>query len=1046
MLARRENIEPCHTNTCQWILDSEKYQSWKRESRGLLWIKGKPGAGKSTLMAFLHGKLESLQNGSQGIQLDFFFTARGTEMQRTPLGMIRSLLNQVFDRDATVRPQIREAYEQRCRQFGYHESQWEWPRLVLEELLASVILASASRQHVTVFVDALDEAGAESAQQVAAYFHRLIDRAETKNAAIRICISCRHYPIVGGAQAVEIHIEQYNQEDIATYINDTLIETEVKDDTSEDIRQTLVKQLIQQANGVFQWARLIIPLTRQRILEGESVDDIYCWLRKVPAGLEDIYQYILNEVIEVRNLEQSFLLFQWVSLAERPLTVREMRYALAGNNAQITRAPKTWEKINGFVESDERMKRKIKALSGGLAEIVSSGASNEIVQVVHQSVNDFLRAKGLAALSDNIGASSPVPERKTIILQCQANLYRSCLVYLALLSIRGNISRDSQGKKGDLIQNNPLLAYATVNLFIHAEKAAYCRVLTLLNEQDILQQVLDRWVQIYQILDRYDPACPPKGTTIIHMAAAANLVDIIERMSLESENSEDLATKDANGNTAFHLAARYGHVIVGRILREKAVDCDLTNGQGKTPLTEAASYGRTDFVEWLLLEGVKLEARVGKGESALQAASLEGHRNVVEILLRAGANVNTPGGEYGNALQAAAYGGNSEIVQILLDAGANINAQGGEFGNALQAAAYGKNSEIVQILLDAGANVNAQGGRYGNALQAAAYRGNSEIVQILLDAGANVNAQGGRYGNALQAAAYRGNSEIVQILLDAGANVNARGGEFGNALQAAAYVENNEIMQILLDAGANINARGGEFGNALQAAAYGKNSEIVQILLDAGANINAQGGEYGNALQAAAYGKNSEIVQILLDAGANVNAQGGEFGNALQAAAYVENNEIVQILLDAGANVNARGGEFGNALQAAAYVENNEIMQILLDAGANINAQGGGFGNVLQAAAYRGNSEIVQILLDAGANANAQGGKYGNALQAAVYMENSEIVQILLDAGANINAQGGEFGNALQAAAYGKNSEIVQILLDAGANVNAQGGEFGNAL
>lgn len=30
---------------------------------------------------------------------------------------------------------------------------------------------------MNVFVDALDEAGAESAQQLATYFHRLIDRA-----------------------------------------------------------------------------------------------------------------------------------------------------------------------------------------------------------------------------------------------------------------------------------------------------------------------------------------------------------------------------------------------------------------------------------------------------------------------------------------------------------------------------------------------------------------------------------------------------------------------------------------------------------------------------------------------------------------------------------------------------------------------------------------------------------------------------------------------------------------------------------------------------
>ncbi|KAJ5346185.1 hypothetical protein N7452_004189 [Penicillium brevicompactum] len=801
MLDRRENVEPCHNNTCQWILDLEKYQSWRSESRGLLWIKGKPGAGKSTLMLFLHGKLKSLQDGNQGIHLDFFFTARGTEMQRTPLGMLRSLLNQIFDHDATSRPQVRETYEQRCRQYGYGEGKWEWTQGVLEELLAGVILASARRQHVTVFVDALDETGTESAQQLAAYFHQLINRAAKRNAAIRVCISCRHYPIIGSAQTMEIHVEQHNQKDIATYIKDILAETDVEGNSSEEKRRIATEQLIQQANGVFQWARLVMPLVRQRIDEGESFDDVCYWLREVPAGLEDVYLYILNDVIEVRNLEQSFLLFQWVCLAERPLTVIEMRYAFAGNNAQITSAPKTWEKIYGFVESDQRMKRRIKALSGGLAEIVLSGASTETVQVVHQSVNDFLRAKGLAALSDTIGASSPVPEREKILIQCQANLYRSCLVYLALFRLREDISSHSRETKEELIQKHPLLAYATTNLFIHAEKAAYSRVLVLPNDQDILQQVISQWVRIYRILEPFSPACPRRKTTVIHMAAAANLVDIIERVSL---NSEDVAREDEGGNTPFHLAARHGHITGGRILRQKAADCGAINKEGRTPLIEAAGFGHTEFVKWLLVEGVKLEATMGEGASALQEASLRGHHDVVERLLGAGAEVNAKGGFYGNALQAAAIGKSSEIVQMLLDAGADVNAQGGKYGNALQAAAHGKSSEIVQMLLDAGADVNAQGGKYGNALQAAAHARSSEIVQMLLNAGADANAQGGQYGNALQAAAYRESSDIARMLLNAGADANAQGGQYGNALQAAAYRESSDIARMLLDAGANV--------------------------------------------------------------------------------------------------------------------------------------------------------------------------------------------------------------------------------------------------
>ncbi|CAI7639135.1 unnamed protein product [Penicillium pancosmium] len=330
MRDRRDNIEPRHINTCQWILKLEKYQSWKSQSRGLLWVKGKPGAGKSTLMAFLHDKLE--QDGGQGIRLDFFFTARGTELQHSPLGMFRSLLSQIFNRDTTLRPKLCEIDEQRSEQFG--GDKWEWPRVVLEKLLTHAILESASRQHVTIFVDALDEAGSESAQQLAAYFHRLIDRAG--KASLHVCISCRHYPIVRSNRAIEVHMEDRNHDDIAAYIRDTLTDTDVGVSFSEDseMDQSLVKQLIQQANGSFQWAHIIIPPTERKILEGESFDEIDRWLQEAPYDLEETYTYILRNVIEARNREQSLLLFQWVCLAEGPLTLTETRYALAVGIAQ----------------------------------------------------------------------------------------------------------------------------------------------------------------------------------------------------------------------------------------------------------------------------------------------------------------------------------------------------------------------------------------------------------------------------------------------------------------------------------------------------------------------------------------------------------------------------------------------------------------------------------------------------------------------------------------------------------------------------------------
>lgn len=223
-----------------------------------------------------------------------------------------------------------------------------------------------------------------------------------------------------------------------------------------------------------------MPLVKRKILEGESFDDIRRWLREIPTGLEDVYTYILSEVIEVANREQSFLLFQWICLAERPLTVKEMRYALTASNATTTPGlSRRLEDINVFIKSDERMKRRIKALSGGLTEVVLDGHSDETVQVVHQSVNDFLRAKGLRLLHCSFAGRKLPMDNDSILFQCQATLYRSCMAYLVTQNLPRNPSRVPEKARKDLKRDFPFLNYATINLFVHAEKAASSRADTI---------------------------------------------------------------------------------------------------------------------------------------------------------------------------------------------------------------------------------------------------------------------------------------------------------------------------------------------------------------------------------------------------------------------------------------------------------------------------------------------------------------------------------------------------------------------------------------
>lgn len=233
----------------------------------------------------------------------------------------RALLYQLYTKVPLIRSAVRKAYEEK-KVYGTSR---EWQRRELEDLFSrAVILASKSRS-ITIFGDALDEAGRVVAAELAAYFHSLNDRFAAEHASTRICISCRHYPILTADASLEICVEDENYDDIAMYVKHELDIGIPKHETmtlTADHGQTLEKSIAERAKGVFQWARLVVPIVIGLYREGESFAYIYNELNDFPEGLDAVYNHILSVVIEPRNRARALHLMQWVCLAVRPLSLR----------------------------------------------------------------------------------------------------------------------------------------------------------------------------------------------------------------------------------------------------------------------------------------------------------------------------------------------------------------------------------------------------------------------------------------------------------------------------------------------------------------------------------------------------------------------------------------------------------------------------------------------------------------------------------------------------------------------------------------------------
>ena len=98
--ARQMTIKNSHAKTCKWLLKNSEYLDWLNatklgEHHGFLWIKGKPGTGKSTLMKF--ALTNARKTMKDRIVISFFFNARGEGLEKSTIGTYQSLLLQLLE-------------------------------------------------------------------------------------------------------------------------------------------------------------------------------------------------------------------------------------------------------------------------------------------------------------------------------------------------------------------------------------------------------------------------------------------------------------------------------------------------------------------------------------------------------------------------------------------------------------------------------------------------------------------------------------------------------------------------------------------------------------------------------------------------------------------------------------------------------------------------------------------------------------------------------------------------------------------------------------
>jgi hypothetical protein len=569
---RHETIKAAHRKTCKWFVEQPDFMAWRdasqrTEHHGFLWITGKPGAGKSTIMKYIFENEKKKRNKSHAT-LSFFFNRRGDAIEWSIAGMYRSLIHQLLHRYTDLQS-ILEDPKYDC---WAEDPEADWDVETLRDLFSDAIGRLGSRS-LTCYIDALDECDQQDIWEMLEHFEDLGEQALESNIDLYICFASRHYPHIDIEHRIKSILEDQpgHKRDLEVYVQSKL--RAEGGEVFEEIRRTILNK----SDGVFMWVVLVVDILNQEFRNGRAFA-VKKRLKELPPGLSDLFRDILER--DKKNMKDLLLCIQWILYAQRPLKCSEFYLAVVAG-LDPTTEDLQWD---DQLYTPEQVRKFILSSSKGLAEITKS--DEPTVQFIHESVRDFL-------ITDN-GIHDLWPEYSTQFENFSHEQLKACChIYISSSSHNGaqtlhsrsdEPSHERRKNRSLIAERFPLLEYATKNIFLHAEKAINFRA-----QNDFLSKFdVHEWGVLRQASTTLREIRESSLPTLLHELAENNLTGLIHT------SLEDHCEIDALGGQyryPLFAALSNGHKsAVAELLRP------LSTFQEAEEVAEGLDYGH-DFTK-----------------------------------------------------------------------------------------------------------------------------------------------------------------------------------------------------------------------------------------------------------------------------------------------------------------------------------------------------------------------------------------------------------------------------------------------------------------
>jgi len=594
-------------------------------------------------------------------------------------------------------------------------------------------------------------------------------------------------------------------------------------------------------------------------------------LRTLPSSLDQTYQKAMTRIgaqIE-DDTDLAYRVLSWLSYANRPMTVEELRHALAveTNDSALD--------LENLPDED--------ILVSVCAGLVTVDQLSRIIRLVHYTAQEFFERSRMERFPDG-----------------QTDIATTCLTYLSFDSFTRPCENDQE--MSSRLLEMPLLTYAARYWGDHVRQGSEVKNLDLILAY--LVQGLRMACSIQALnLPAYHFAGYsqrfPRDVSGFWLAASFGLSETVKTML--SQGSDIVETDSTFGWTALHRASKNGHQEVVRLLLDKGAQIDVKDSAfERTALYQAAEYGHLIVAQLLLERGADVNARDRASTTALHASATNGLDDIVRLLLSKGADGKAMDKAERTPLHCAANNGHTIVVSILTDfnaTSATVDLKNKTGWTPLAMAAGNGHLSTVTVLLQRGADVSAKDKDGATPLHHSAWNGHKHVAATLTESGADIESQDQDGWSALQYAAWRGHESMVVELLKKGAEISATSIDGWTALHRATWNGHAGVARLLLERGAESNNKDFNGETMLQQAAWRGYKALVELLLGSNADVNAKSKNGETALHWAASNGHNEIIILLIKHGADISARDNCNETALDKANEHKEKATAELLL-----------------------------------------------------------------------------------------------------------------------------------------------------